>query len=129
MKAADRFLPGFDERMQRVQRRARTLIDVVGDAIKRKGETWDGAAAMLDAAFAPDGQPVSASVLRASFSGGERNYPRLSWLALVLDDPEVQAALLPPPALTPEQELAALREHLAKDSPGSLERFDRKVRR
>jgi hypothetical protein len=129
VKGSQPNLPGLDERMQRIARRARTLVEVVGDAIKRRGETWDGAASMLDAAFGSDGRPVSASVLRASFSGAERNYPRLEWLAAVLDDPEVQAALLPPPAMTPEQELAALREHLAKDAPGSLERFDRKARR
>lgn len=129
MKASQPDLPGLDERMQRIARRAHTLVEVVGDAIKRRGETWDGAASQLDAAFGADGRPVSASVLRAAFAGAERNYARLEWLALVLDDPEVQYALLPPPSMTPEQELAALREFMAKDAPGSLDRFDRKVRR
>ena len=107
------------------QRRARTLIEAVGDALRRKGETWDGAAALLDRAFGEQGRPVSGSVLRAAFSGAERNYPRLEWVALVLDDPEVKAALAPP-KMSPSEELAALREHLAERAPDALESFERK---
>jgi hypothetical protein len=71
---------------------------------------------------------VSESLLRASFSSSERNYPRLEWLALVADDPEVQDFLRPPPR-SPAEELAELREHLAKRAPDALEAFDRRGRR
>lgn len=107
-------------------RRARSLLEVVGDALRRRGGgTWEGAAELLDRAFGGDGRPVAASVLRAAFANGERNYPRLEWLAAVLDDPEVQEFLRPPPK-SPAEELAELREHLARRSPSALEEFDRR---
>lgn len=110
------------------RRRGRTLLEVVGDALKRKGGgTWEGAAQLLDRVYGTEGRPVAASVLRASFSNGERNYPRLEWLALVLDDPEVQTYLRPP-AVSPAEELAELREHCASRAPDALESFDRRRR-
>lgn len=110
------------------RRRGRHLLEVVGDALKRRGDgTWEGAAHFLDRVYGSEGRPVAASVLRASFSNGERNYPRLEWLALVLDDPEVQAYLRPP-TVSPADELAELREHCATRAPDALESFDRRRR-
>lgn len=109
-------------------RRARGLVEVVGDALLRRYETWEAAAAALDAVFGPQGRPVSGSVLRAAFSSAERNYPRLEWAVLVLGDPEVRAAISPPPR-DPAEELAALREHMKSKAPGELERFDRRTGR
>lgn len=107
-------------------RRGRSLTEVVGDALRRRGGgTWEGAAELLDRAFGADGRPVAASVLRAAFGNVERNYPRLEWLAAVLDDEEVQTFLRPPPK-SPAEELAELREHLAKRAPDALEAFDRR---
>ena len=114
-----------DDDQEATARRARTLLEVVGDALRRRGGgTWEGAATVLDAAFGGEGRPVAASVLRASFRNAERNYARLEWLALVLDDPEVQA-FLRPPVKSPAEELAELREHMARRAPDALEGFDR----
>lgn len=112
-------------------RRGRTLKEIVGDALLRKYGTWEAAAEALDRAFGPEGRPVSASTLRASFAtSGEaaRTYPRIEWIAAVADDDEVRA-YFNEPIRTPAEELAAIREFMAKDAPGSLDRFDRKVRR
>jgi hypothetical protein len=111
--------PGMD-------RLARTMVEAIGDALLRRFGSYEAAAAALDAVFGPQGRPVSGSTLRACFSGVERNYPRLEWAALVLDDPLVVMALTPK-RLTPEEELRMLREHLAHNARGELERFDRRV--
>jgi hypothetical protein len=70
------------------------------------------------------GSPGAASVLRASFRNAERNYARLEHLALVIDDPEVQA-FLRPPVKSPAEELRELRESMARRAPDALEAFDR----
>jgi hypothetical protein len=122
--------PAFDHDVL-TARRGRALIDVVGDALLRRFGTWESAATALDKAFGPEGRPVSPSVLRASFApSGEtaRTYPRCEWVAMVADDEDVRAYFIAP-VRTPAEELVALREHLLKDAPGSLERFERKVRR
>lgn len=111
-----------------VGRRARAIVEAIGDALIRRYGTWESAAAALDAVFGVDGRPVSGSVLRAAFSDSERNYPRLEWSVLVLDDPQVQAAIAPR-SLSPDEELRLLREHMAGRAAGELERFDRAIGR
>lgn len=108
-------------------RKARTIVEVVGDALIRKYETWDAAAAALDAVFGPQGRPVSGSVLRAAFSPtSERNYPRLEWIVLVLDDPEVQAALSRK-AVTPEEWQRRARDFFAAEAPSLLTKLEKKL--
>ena len=120
-------VPAFEQDVA-TMRAGRTLIDVVADALVRRFGTFEDAAQALDRAFGPEGRPVSGSTLRAAVKGVERNYFRAEWVALVADDEEVRAFFVRP-VRTPAEELAAMREFMAKDSPGALDRFDRKVRR
>ena len=132
MKASNRNQLEIDEigplgpdEQEAALRRSRSLLEVVGDALRRRGGgTWEGAAHLLDAVFGAEGRPVAASVLRASFRNAERNYARLEHLALVIDDPEVQA-FLRPPVKSPAEELRELRESMARRAPDALEAFDR----
>lgn len=115
--------PGFDTD-PRAARRGRALVDVVVDALERRYGSLEAAAAALDAVFGPEGRPVSGTQLRAAARQAERNYFRAEWIALVADDPEV-VAFFAAYRRTPTEQLAALREHMAKNARGELERFDR----
>lgn len=110
---------------QQSARRARAIVETIADALVRKYGSLEDAAAALDAVFGDDGRPVSGSLLRAAVRNGERNYFRAEWIVLVLEDPEVRAVLSPPPR-SPAEELADLREHMARHASGELERFDRR---
>lgn len=108
--------------------RAGQLVEVVRDAIRRRGSTRD-VAAELDAIFGPDGRPVSESVLRAALSPeSERNYFRLEWIVIVLDDPAVRA-FLAAPTMTPEEELRATRAFLTSAAPALLTTLDKALGR
>lgn len=100
---------------------ARTINAAVKRALARLG-TYEEVAAKLDAILGPDGQHVSASTLRATFDDNAaetRNHTRLSWLVLVLGDPEVQGALQPR-TYTAEERWEITREYLATEAPGVL---------
>lgn len=104
--------------------RAAQMLDVVREAIRRRGSTKD-VAAELDAVFGPEGRPVSESVLRAALSPeSERNYFRLEWVVVVLDDPAVRA-FLAQPMMTPEEELRATRAFLSSAAPAILTTLDK----
>lgn len=76
--------------------RAATMLEVVREAIRRRGTARE-VAAELDQIFGPEGRPVSESVLKAALSPeSERNYFRLEWIVVVLDDPAVKAFLSTP---------------------------------
>lgn len=111
----------------RAARLGRSIVEVAGDAMLRKYGSFEDAAKELDAIFGPEGRPVSATVLRAALRNAERNYFRAEWLVVVLEDAEVRATLAPP-AKSPAEELAELREHMAMQAPGELARFDRRRR-
>lgn len=108
----------------RAARRGRALIDVVHDALERRFGSIEAAASALDAVFGPEGRPVSGTQLRAACRQAERNYFRLEWIVVVMDDPEV-IAFFASQRRTPAEQLAALREHMAKNARGELDRFDR----
>lgn len=114
--------PGFDVDTK-AARRGRAFIDVVLDAMERRHGSLEAAAAVLDAVFGPEGRPVSGTLLRACARQAERNYFRAEWVVIVADDPEV-VAFFASFRRTPAEELAALREHMAKNARGELERFD-----
>ena len=104
-----------------VEGRGKALGEAVRDALLRRYETWEGVAAAISAAFGY----VSAAIVKAAFSGAERNYWRGEWVALVADDPDVRAASAPPPR-DPAAELGQLREYLARHYPKALDDFDRR---
>lgn len=104
--------------------RARAVQEAVRDALLRRFDSYAGIAAALTQAFGH----VSDATVKAAFNGVERNYVRLEWAVLVLDDADVRAAMAPPPR-DPAEELARTREHMAKYAPGELERFDRRMGR
>lgn len=122
MKPAQTTIPGFDVDAK-AARRSRAFVDLVVDAMERRFGSLETAAAVLDGIFGPEGRPVSGSQLRASARQAERNYFRAEWVIVVADDPEV-VAFFASFHRTPEQQLAALREHMAKNARGELERFD-----
>jgi hypothetical protein len=110
------------------RKRAGAMLDVVREAIRRRGTARE-VAAELDQIFGPEGRPVSESVLKAALSPeSERNYFRLEWIVVVLDDPAVKA-FLATPMLTPEEELRATRAWLAAAAPGLLPNLDRALGR
>lgn len=108
--------------------RAAVLSSEFNAAIKRRG-TRKEVAHELDQIFGPLGRPVSESVLRAATSEeSERNYARLEWLPIVMDDPAIQAALKPP-ELPPAEELKLIREFFSKNASGLVTSFDRSLGR
>lgn len=108
--------------------RAGAMLEVVREAIRRRGTARE-VAAELDQIFGPEGRPVSESVLKAALSPeSERNYFRLEWIVVVLDDPAVQAFLAKQP-LTPEAENAATRAFLTVAAPGLIPLLDRALGR
>lgn len=123
MKPAQTTIPGFDVDAK-AARRSRAFVDLVVDAMERRfGSLETATEVALDGIFGPEGRPVSGSQLRAAARQAERNYFRAEWVIVVADDPEV-VAFFASFRRTPEQELAALREHMAKNARGELERFD-----
>jgi hypothetical protein len=109
------------------RRRAERLLAAVKNALRRRG-TLAEVAAELDAMFAPLGRGVTESTLRACLGESERNYCRTEWVGLVIDDPEVQAAMREP-LVSPEEELRLVREFLGIQAPGLLRDFDRALGR
>lgn len=107
-----------------MEARGKSLGEAVRDALLRRFETYDGVAAALSAAFGH----VTGQIVKVAFAGAERNYWRGEWILLVADDPEVRAAVAPPPT-DPVEAYRALREQLARRAPGELEIFDRKLGR
>ena len=107
-----------------VEGRGKALGEAVRDALLRRYETWEGVAAAISAAFGY----VSSAIVKAAFSGAERNYWRGEWITLVADDPDVRAAVAPVPR-DPVEENAKMREHFARRAPGELENFDRRMGR
>lgn len=108
--------------------RAAVLSTTFNQAIRGRGKLKD-TAGELDQIFGPEGRPVSESVLRACTSEeSERNYSRLEWLVVVLDDPAIQAALTPP-KFTPEEELKLMREFFNRQASGLVATFDRSLGR
>lgn len=108
--------------------RAAVLSSAFNERIRGRGKLKD-TASELDQVFGPLGRPVSESVLRACTSEeSERNYSRLEWLVVVLDEPAIQAALKPPD-LPPAEELKLMREYMAKNASGLVASFDRSLGR
>lgn len=104
--------------------RADALKDAVCAALLDRYGSYPAVAEALSAAFGN----VSEATVKACFSGAERNYWRGEWIVLVADYPDVRAAVSPPPK-DPAEELAKLREHLARRASGELENFDRRMGR
>jgi hypothetical protein len=126
MTAAQVDLPWRDAYFTR--KRAGALLDVAREAIRRRGTARE-VAAELDQIFGPEGRPVSESVLKAALSPeSERNYFRLEWIVVVLDDPAVRA-FLATPVMSPEEELRATRAWIAAAAPGLLPSLDRALGR
>lgn len=123
MKDPQTEIPGTDVD-PRAARRARALIDLLHDALERRFGSLERAAEALDGVFGPEGRGVAGSTLRAACRQAERNYFRLEWIVVVMDDPEV-IAFFAAQRRTPAEQLAALREHMAKNARGELDRFDR----
>lgn len=104
--------------------RAAAVSEAFAAAIRGRGTLRDSAHE-LDQIFGPEGRGVSESVLKAALSPqAERNYPRLEWLVLVLDEPAVQSVLRTP-TLTPEEEVRVTREWLLANAPGLLPGLNR----
>jgi hypothetical protein len=108
--------------------RAAVLSREFNAAIKRRG-TRREVASELDQVFGELGRPVSEAVLKAAISEeSERNYSRLEWLVIVMDDPAVQAALKPP-TMEPAEELRLMREFMRQNASGLVTSFDRSLGR
>jgi hypothetical protein len=109
------------------RRRAERFDAAVKSALRRRG-TIAEVAAELDAMFSPLGRPVTESTLRACLGNTERNYARVEWAGLVIDDPEVQAAMQEP-LVSSDEELRLLRDYLKVEAAGVLRAFDRALGR